>query len=256
MKEVAVKASQDVAVADNFGDWGAPQPLGQDIIIPKILPMQPSSVMVTEGKAAFGEFRDSLSGVKLGSIVEHVEFIPFHVEKFWDIMVDTGNDQYKWMKSLPLIENPQDANYNDNLPWNGEEDGKKIRRVRRMNFYVILPDEVAKGSAVPYLLSFKSTSFREGRKIYSQMYMRNQRAKLPPPAYAFKLSGNKTKNDKGTFLIPTIEMGRASSKEEIAECLSWFNLIKKGGVKVDDSDLGDAVDASEVQGEDTGAGKF
>ena len=252
MKAVAVKETNAVST-DVASEWGNDQVLGQDIVIAKILPMQPSSDLVTDGKATIGEFRDSLSGVKLGSIVEPLDIIPFHIEKFWDILVKEG-DQFEWDSSVPLIENPTLQGYNDNLPWSDKVDGVEIKRVRRMNFYVMIPSEIAAGTAIPYILSFKSTSFREGKKLFTQMYLRNKKANLAPPAYSFKLSGTKEKNDKGTFIVPTVEMGRASTAAEIADCLTWYKLIKGGGVKVDDSDL--KKDAANVVADDTGAGNF
>ncbi len=252
-KEVQVKPAAQLPSVD-LSEWGSDQVLGQDIVIAKILPMQPSSVLVTDGKATMGEFRDSLSGVKLGSIVEPIDIIPFHIEKFWDILVQEG-DQFKWDHSDPLIENPALPGYNDNLPWSDKVDGVEIKRVRRMNFYVLLPKEVAANTAIPYIVSFKSTSFREGKKVFTQMFLRNRKANLPPPAYTFKLGGLKQKNEKGTFIVPTVEMGRASTEMEVAESLNWYRLIKKGAVKVDDSDLKGAADVH-ADVDDTGAGAF
>ena len=85
------------------------------------------------------------------------------------------------VRSEPLIEDPTKEGYNDNLPWNDKENGIEIKRVRRMNFYVMLPKQIDAGTAVPYVLSFKSTSYREGKKLFTQMYMRNRKANLPPP---------------------------------------------------------------------------
>lgn len=253
-KEVATKESQ--LPSTDIAAWGNEVTLGQDIVIAKILPMQPSSVLVGDMKAQIGEYRDSLSGAKIGSIAEPFDILPFHVEKFWDIMEEEG-DNFKWKRSEPLIENPAEKGYNDNLPWSDTLNGAKIKRIRRMNFYVMLPSEIADGSSVPYIFSFKSTSYREGKKVFTQMYLRNRKANLPPPGYLFKVSGIKTKNEKGTFIVPTVELGRRASSAEITECLNWYKLIKKGSVKVDDSDLS-SVDASDVmsEGDDTGTGAF
>lgn len=253
-KEVAAK--EPMLPSTELQEWGNDVVLGQDIVLAKILPMQPSSVFVGDMKAQIGEFRDSLSCAKIGSIAEPFEIIPFHVEKFWDIMEEDG-DNFKWARSEPLIENPAEKGYNDNLPWSDTVNGEKIKRIRRMNFYVMLPSEIAAGTSVPYIFSFKSTSYREGKKMFSQMYMRNRRANLPPPGFLFKISGIKTKNEKGTFIVPTVELSRQATQAEIAECLNWYKMIKKGGVKVDDSDLG-SVDTAEVmaEGGDTGTGAF
>ena len=81
---------------DVVSDWGNDVYLGaNDIVIPKILPMQGLSQMVADGKAMMGEFRDSLSGEKLGSIAEPIPVVPFHVEKVWDVLEEDG-DQFKW----------------------------------------------------------------------------------------------------------------------------------------------------------------
>ena len=207
-------------------------------------------MLVGDGKANIGEFRDSLTGVKLGSIAEPIEVIPFHVEKFWDIQKDDGSGQFQWDRSEPLNEDPVSPMYNDNLPWMDKENGVDIKRIRRRNFYVLLPSEVANDADVPYIFSFKSTSFKEGKKVYTQMYMRNRRAKLPPPGYSFKIGGIKTKNDKGTFIVPTVELGRTTTEREIKAALAWFKLIKQGGVKVDDSDVTGMTDAADLVQDD------
>jgi hypothetical protein len=244
-KQLEVKKQAAVGAAlDAWGD--TPKLNTNDIIIAKILPMQGLSQLVSDGKAMMGEFRDSLTGTKLGSIAEPFEVLPFHVEKYWDIMEEDGSGNYKWVKSEPLVEDPAIAGYNDNLPWNDEVNGAKIKRVRRMNFYVMLPSEIEQGSDIPYILSFKSTSYREGKKVYTQMYMRNRRASLPPPGFLFKIAGVKQKNDKGTFIVPTVELSRRATEQEITSCLAWYKLVKKGTVKVDDSDMQETTSAAEV----------
>lgn len=236
-KELKTKEAQAPAHYTNLEEWGAPEVLGQDILISKILVMQPSSEMVADGKANLGEFRDSVQGTKLGSQTEPIEVIPFYVQKFWDIHTEE-NGQYPWTRSEPLIENPADKAYNDNLPWQDVEAGKPIKRVRRMNFFVLLPSEVKAGTSLPYILSFRSTSYVEGKKVYSQMYLRNKRAQLPPAAYTFKVSAAKQKNEKGqSWFVPTVELGRQSTKEELQDAFNWFKTVKTTAIKVDDSDI-------------------
>lgn len=231
------------AVSTQLAEWGDVKPNTGDLVLSKILPMQGMSQLVTDGKAQVGEFRDSVTSGKIGSIVEPFLMLPFHVEKFWDIMVQEQGQggqpgQFKWDRSEPLQESPAVAGYNDNLPWEDTLDGTPIKRVRRMNFYCMLPQEIADGVSIPYVFSFKSTSYREGKKIYTQMFLRNKRAGLPPPGYLFKVAGIKAKNQAGqTYIIPTVELARKATDAEIAECLNWFKTIKSGVVKVDNSDL-------------------
>lgn len=256
-KELQVKASAAVSadVAD-LSQWGTPQPLGQDVVLSKILPMQSTSKLVQDSKAQFGEYRDSLTGERLGSIAEPIVLLPFHVEKFWDILEPNEKGDFKWVRTEPLIENPASPGYNDNLPWMDKVNGVETKRIRRMNFYVLRPQEIAEGTSIPYILSFKSTSYKEGKKLYSQMYMRNRRANLPPPGYLIILGGRKEKNDDGSWIVPEYELGPKASAEQIQEALNWFKMIKQGGVKVDDSDLQDTAQMSFTEADDTGTGAF
>lgn len=249
-KEVAVVEQTTKAVAlTDVPDWGGDVFLGaQDIIIPKLLIMQPTSDMVTEGNAVMGEFRDSVSKEKLGSIADPINFIPFHVEKVWDILEQQDDEQYKWRRSEPLIEDPLKPGYNDNLKWTDIENGINIKRVRRMNFYVMLASQLKEGNAVPYVLAFRSTGYREGKKVFTQMYLRNRRAGLTPAAYSFELSGVRQKNEKGAFIVPSVAMGPATNAAHVGECLEWYKLIKKGAVKVDAAEE-ETLSAVEVMSE-------
>lgn len=258
-KEVVTKkvneVSTDVTAMAGWEDTGVT--LGQDLVIAKILPMQGMSKLVTDGKATFGSFVDSLTGVKLGSVTEPIAMVPFHVEKFWDIQEMNEEGKFKWVRTIPLVENPADENYNDNLTWSDKENGVEIKRVRRMNFYVLLNKEIDDNSAVPYILSFKSTSYKEGKKLLSQMYMRNRKVNLPPPGYNIILRGEKKSNDDGTWIVPEYDLGPKSTPEQMQEALNWFKVIRKGGVKVDESDVQAEDDAQmSFDVDDAGTGKF
>lgn len=257
VKELQVKEANEVSTeVANLSEWGDAPVFGQDIVLSKILPMQGMSKLVMDGKAVFGEYRDSVTGEKMGSIAEPIPLIPFHVEKFWDVQEPNESGQFKWVRTEPLIENPADKGYNDNLPWMDKIDGKEVKRIRRMNFYCLRPSEIDKGQEVPYILSFKSTSYKEGKKLFSQMYLRNRRANLPPPGFVIILSGFRDKNEDGAWVVPTYELGPKSTPEQIQAALNWFKLIKKGGVKVDDSDLQDVDQMSFSEADDEGTGAF
>lgn len=242
-KELAVKQEAAVMTASEMNDWGVPTSMStQDMVIPKILPMQGLSQLVSDGIAKMGEFRDSISNELLGSIDAPVELIPFFLQKAWDIMEEDGKGNYKWARTVPLIDNPVAAGYNDNWTWEGEENGVAIKRVRRMNFFVLVRSQIGTG-AMPYVLSFKSTSLKEGKKLFTEMYVRGIRAGLPPAAHSYMLGGKKEKNDKGTFVVPTMTRASRTNPEELQECLHWIRLINSGAAKVDNSDVEGADNA-------------
>jgi hypothetical protein len=243
-KEVTVKQSNQVSTEVSLNEWGIPQQVSmQDVVIPKILPMQGLSQLVTDRKAQMGEFRDSLSGELLGSIDKPMEVIPFFCSMAWDLYEDDGKGQFKWRATVPLVSNPTSSEYNDNWEWSAEENGVRVKRVRRMNFYVLVPSQIKAGGEMPYVLSFKSTSMREGKKLYTQCYVRNIAGGLPPAAFVINLGGGVVKNDKGSFVVPTVQTGRKSSTEELTACLKWLKLVNKGGVKIDESDVQNVKEA-------------
>lgn len=252
--ELTVKQQNQVS-AELMADWGAPKVSSKDIIIPKILPMQGLSVAVAEGRASMGEFRDSLNNNLMGNINDKpVHCIPFFLEKCWDVMQEQADGSFKWAKTVPVVENPLAPDYNDNWKWEDEVQGLKVKNVRRFNFFVLIPSEVEAGTSIPYTMSFKSTSIKEGKKLLTQMYMRNIRAGLPPAAYTIKLGGTRQKNDKGIFIVPNFVSDRRATDQELQECLYWIGMIKSGQAKVDDSDVQGAADVEVAQAD--GSGEF
>ncbi len=242
--EVATKTANALST-DLVNDWGNVQVSSQDIIIPKILPMQGLSVAVAEGNAQMGEFRDSLTNKLLGDITKPIHCIPFFMQKTWDVLHEQADGAFKYSKSVPVVENPLSADYNDNWKWETTENGIKVKNVRRFNFFVLLPDEVEAGGAVPYMFSFKSTSMKEGKKLFSQMYMRNTRAGVPPAAFTIKIGGSRQKNAKGIFIVPNFVLDRKTTDEELAECLTWIKMIRGGQTKIDVADdITDSGDTS------------
>jgi hypothetical protein len=240
-KELATQDGKSNLPSTEVQAWGQEVNVGSDLLIPKLWLMQGMSEAVNEGKAQVGDWVDSLNFQKFGSLKEPVEVIPFHVVKMWDILTEQEDGQFKWTKSEPIIESPLAVGYNDNLPWNDVLDGKPIKRVRRLNFFVLIPKEVEAGVSIPYVVSFKSTTLKEGQKMLNQMYVRNQRAKLPPAGYKFKLAVGKAENEKGKWFVPQVELGARATQEEVSDAFSWYKMITGGSKKV-------VVDESDVQG--------
>ena len=236
-KEVVTKQTQ--AVSTEVTTWGSDVSVGSDLLIPKLLLMQGMSDAVNEGNAQVGDWIDSINSNKFGDIKTPVEVIPFHVTKHFDIEVEQDDGKFKWQRTEPIVENPMAAGYNDNLPWTDREDGKNIKRIRRLNFFVLIPKEVEAGTSIPYVVSFKSTSLKEGQKMLNQMYVRNLRQKLTPASYKFKLAVGKAENDKGKWFVPQVLLGEQSTQSEVAEALSWYKTVSSKGssVKVDESDV-------------------
>lgn len=202
--------------------WGVDSIIPQNIIIPSILLMQGSSEFVKKGKHRVGDFVDSLTEKILGNTVE---VIPFFFEESWWVY-DLVNGKEKFNSIEPVTSENRNRAY---------EDLNKMQRYKYcLKFYCLRPEDVGRGG-LPYTISFRSTSLRTGKKIYTQMYIKNQQAGLPPPAYVVKISHHEDKTDDGSFLVLDMEVGRKTTEKELVESLQWLNSIKAGKTRADDS---------------------
>lgn len=251
-KEVATK--ETTAVSTEVQQWGSDVNVGKDLLISKVLTMQAMSEMVVEDGAKMGEFRDSLTKEIYGDITKPVAFIPFHCRKMWDIMIAKDGGDFEWEKTLPVVEDPTSPEYNDNWEWNVEEGTTKIRRVRRMDFFCLIAEQIGKG-ALPVTISFRSTGYKSGQVLLNQMYVRNKMQKKSPAGVVMNMSGIKEKNDKGTFIIPQVAPLRDATTEEQNEAFYWYKLINASNVIVDESDSKKAQETSAPVG-DQSAGRF
>lgn len=228
--------------AQDMSAWGPAPISNKDITIPYLLLMQPGSDLVTEGGAAFGEFRDSLTQRKIGSMKDSFEVVPVCMRKvFVEYDISTDPENKKYLRNYPIT--PQ----NENLPYKDTEknaEGKTIEVSRDyvMQFFVLLVEELKNGGELPYILSFRRKGLRNGKKLATQMYVTNRGAKLPPPGRIIPVYAKKESNDKGTWATPDVILEPAQTRitpdEYLVKALEWFKLINSGVAKTDDSALG------------------
>lgn len=231
-KELTKKPASEVALANEYhklmpvNDHLDPN----DIILPKILVMQGLSKLVADGKAVLGEIRESLDGKLLAEREKPLEFIPFHYYKTWICFLEEkGKLQYK--KQVPFTAE------NANWEWEGTtKEGVKFRNDATLNFYCLLPDEIKSGMFLPYLLSFRRTSYKAGKTLVTQKE-KLKMFKRPLASMTFNLVGQKTENDLGKFYKFEITPGRNTTKEELEAVMPWFDMAQSTVLKVDESDL-------------------
>lgn len=235
-KELEVKKENPIAISE---DWGSgPEFSMNDFIIPKILPLQQMSDKVLNKQGEYGEFRDTVSNEKFGDLEHPVEFIPFYSQSYWiefDMVKSKSGVKREFARIVPIVKNPLSPDYNDDLPLVDEENN--IERDRVLEFYVLLPEQVKEGRALPYVLSFRRTSLRGGKKLMTQMYVKNKAAGIPPAGTVMKLMGISTQNDQGTFVVQDVAPVRPATKEEVDEALKWFKILRSQSIKVDHSEL-------------------
>lgn len=221
----------------------------RDILLPKVLAMQGLSKAVAEEKAKQGEMRDSIDYKLLGDRTTPFEVIPFYYNKSWIIFHEVdGKMEYKGQ--VPF--GPDNANWE----WEIVIDGVKHRRDQSLNFFCVDPREIAEGMFLPYLVSFRRTSYKGGKKLVTA----KEKLKMGNRALASKtffISTVQTKNDKGIFYVFDVAMGRDTTQKEIDAVLPWAELVRSSAVKVDDSDLNDeAASGNVAAGNGDFEGKF
>jgi len=233
-QEIKVQAEQK-QLANLASEWGGGQVVTHnDIVISKILPLNHMSEKVRDGQGKYGEFRDTFSNELFGNLETPFEVIPVAMEKKWlefDLIAGKSGTKKREFKRVVRIVDIPGPDFNDNLPY--AEEG--IERDRCMDFYVLVPMEVAKGGAIPYVVSFKRTSLRAGKKLATQMFIRNSAAKKSPAAVVCTLSGKSIQNDDGEYVVQDVVPSREATVEEVTQALSWYRKIVAGQTVVQET---------------------
>ena len=238
--------------ASNPDNWADQTVTSNDVIIPKILPQQYMSQAVIDRESEYGEFRDTMFLEKFGDIENPFEFIPFYMSKKWIIfdMVPTkgGGNKREFREIVLIDDDPRSSGYNDDLSLSGKDsEGYPIERDRCMDFYVLIPSQVESGESFPYILSFRRTSLKAGKKLASQMFLRNKRASKPPAATVCTLHATSTSNDEGTYIVQDVRPSRPSTEEELNEAYYWLQTVKQGQTKEDTSEFENKEDEKELE---------
>ena len=211
------------------GSWGSEGLDNKDLLIPKLLLMQGLSELVAEGKAAMGDFVNSVTGEVLGNKTKPVEVIPICTFKTWVISEKLG-DKFEYKEVVPWT--------TDNDAWKLEEmvNGVLLRRDRVLNYYVLLASEATRADCIPYLTSFRRTSYMAGRKIANH-FGKCAMLDVPPASKTLKLTSNFEKNDLGNFYVYGVDEGRKTTDQELSKAYTWWKTLSQNKHKVDDSDL-------------------
>lgn len=243
-KEIAVMSKAGaalVAATTTMADWGV-EASSEDLVIPKLQLCQPmSKKVVEEGIANFGDIRDSLENEKFADFKTALEFVPFYLQRKWVeyklVKKENSLEMEKvYLRTLPLVTNPNSPDYNDKLVYEEVIGGELIQRDRVLDFYVLIASKIADGG-IPHVISFRRSSMKAGKALYTQCYVKNIAAGKTPASYVMSLSVTKETNEKGTYGVMNIRTGRETTPEEMAAVRQWLSVVQAGKVKVDESDL-------------------
>ena len=221
-KQVTVSPSSEV-IAQELSAWGLETEIDRENIIPPAIRLcQSMSERVQEGLARPGQMIDTLSGEVLGDYDKPILIIPFLVSSSWRIFI---NDKYDRVE--PVTKVNKHAPLREQTP-----DGDSLRRDHCIDVWVLLADQLAAGTAIPYMVTFARTSHKAGKKIETRIF-RNliHQPPLSPAAFTMTLHALKKENDKGRFAVYDVNDSRRSTEEEQLAALKFYKELSP---KMDD----------------------
>lgn len=226
----ATKTINAIAVPEGTPEaWGAAEGLtAQDIIMPRMLLMQPMSDFVTGGIAKMGTIIDSLNKEKvLADDKKEVDIVVFGSFKTW---IEYHADEYH--ATVPW--SPENAQ----LPYEEVLETDKgdipVTRDLVMNYYALNTEDIKNGAAFPFVIAFRRTSMRAGKTLGAHLV--NLQSQRKPSAHSvFGLKSIKETNDKGTYFIFDISKKRDATQDELGAAFTWYKTLQasKAHIKVD-----------------------
>lgn len=246
VKDLVTVEENAVAVTEGFDDnafaQAAPEQdiTANDVMIPKILIMQPQSPRVVDQDNKLGDLVDTLDWATLATAkdkknpeAKSFTVIPFHWTKFWIIKKKNG-DKFEFVTMIKMDRSNQGLD-----PWEKwTENGVEHKREYMHLFHVIIP-----GKQIPYALAFKGASKQAGDGLNTQMFTINKNLKVDaawkasPMAYTMEITPVIINKNDTTYATLTYKVGRQSTFEEACEALTWSKAIKAGTTETDHSDL-------------------
>ncbi len=211
--DVATKGKGELAPL-NPADFGLDF-TASDLLLPQVYLTQKSSKRAGKDGVTYGEARDSMNDKVICSFEGGRTILPFYIKKKW-VVETQGKTRWEYVKTVDWkLEN-------DKLPYLGD-DG--TRNVRCYDLFFLLPDEVAKGATLPYIVTLRMASAKAAQKLMTQMKMF---LTMGQPTYActFELSTFEKSNDDGAWAVFDIQKGKASNKVELEACGKWLKTVQ------------------------------
>jgi len=193
----------------------------EDIIMPRLLLMQQMSPQVVEAKAKLGEIVDNLSGEVLAPLDGALEVLPLKVEKQWVEYTQVNSTSKKeWVRTTPA-----GAEFK---PFREEHaDGSVTTCDLVFTIYFLTKANAEAAQGLPHVVTFKSTSFKTGKWIFTQMIV-NARYGKAPWANFIKLSGRKEDGNKGTYAVFAASVGAPVTETANVTAHGVYKTIKVG----------------------------
>lgn len=231
-KEVAKKETGTMVVPDAFKKKGPSVSVidRRDMLIPKLLTMQPTSALVSEERAQLGDLVSSVTGEVVGGKGKWLKFVPLMTYKTIEYYDRSGP------KPKLVSTEAWDAKKHAHIEWEQTINGKPHRVVECLNFYIFLEKDLENPAGLPHLVSYRSTQKAGGKKLISH-FMQMEMMGAEPWFGMLEVTTVKQQNaEKQVYYTPDIRPVGQTDAKYAQKLLQWVELIAKNAVKIDDSD--------------------
>lgn len=215
------------ATADE--QWAQQGTSNDDLLIPRVLLMQDISDLVKKEKAKAGFLVHGITGEVLAERGDLLEIIPVTTFREWQVMGQDEKKPERWN----FLRREVMTKENENLPTEDQERGQAIKRVKALNFFVLLASKI---DEMPFLVSFKKTSLYAGKKLSTHFQMSAMR-KQAPAGHVFRLTSVPRSWDSYSFYALEVETGRTATEHELDVARMWYGILSKQQAKIADEDF-------------------
>lgn len=272
-KEVAVKettaVSTEVSGMFDMSLESAGDTLdAKDLRISKLtLIQQMTKKSYNTEKAPEGNYIDSIEKTDLGN---SVDLFIMSDTSLWEVkFLPKGATQKEYLATIDYTPANKDLRTNPRmLPEFAQRAEKlgvdldmlkagEINEIKR--FYVVKVEDVMAGSAFPFIIDFKRSSYPAGIHLKNVFYRMRTQERLPSYAKVFTLSSEMETKDNNEFYVKKVSAGRMITPDEVKAVEQWVRemMNNRDAYTDDESDEGEAfVQAEATVVSEAGQPKF
>lgn len=249
--------------------WGGGQQIdAADVLVPKMLIMQPVSEWVGEGKHQQGALVRSTDGVLLGGKKGQedvmVPFIALSYTKDWSIFKKDKNDtKFMFQRREPFTAMNRDRE------WAWMRDGVAWRADQNINLFALLPSDIERNLAarkrmadigempdpsdalIPIQIQFTRTSFKVGRGVVTH-FAQSQDMGIPAAMTTLSVYTEMVKGDGKLYFVFKLGAQSKTSPTHLAIARKWYDILSRSQVRVHEEDIIDAEVAAPASDMDDG----
>lgn len=225
-KKTDIATRQETAIDINRNPRGFENVKIEDLIVPRIRLLQPTSDGVTDGLGKMGQFQDSLSGkimedelelVLMGMKNGAVYFEPGGKSKKTKCKSENGITNLMGQECVKCPFGEYWGKFHEDGTPPACSGTKEFLTVKR-NSLMTRP--------YPMFLSFLKTSYGLGKRLISMARYSGEDIF----ARSYVIGSEKVQNDKGTFSKFTIKQGEKLTEDELKIAEKWYELIGRVNV--------------------------